>query len=162
MRALRRIILHCLFITLLLEQIRGHARYTIMDGYVGYNQIAIVLGDVHKMAFNTPWGTFVMPFGLCNATATIQQLDMYIFTYSLFKSITMFIDVFRTQSNSDDNLECVRLALVRCRTMRLALNPDETFLGIQRGGPLSYVGNGKGRAPDPEYDSSNRLIGYSN
>ena len=44
------------FITLLLEEIGGHVRYTIMDGYVGYNQIAIALCDVHKTAFTSPWG----------------------------------------------------------------------------------------------------------
>ena len=57
-------------ITLLLEEVGGHARYTFMDGYAGYNQIAIALCDVHKTAFTTPWGIFVwvvMPFGLCNA-----------------------------------------------------------------------------------------------
>ena len=43
------------FITLLLEEIGGHARYTSMDGYAGHNQITIGLCDVHKMAFTTPW-----------------------------------------------------------------------------------------------------------
>ena len=42
------------FITLLLEEVGGHARYTSMDGYAGYNQIAIALCDVHKTAFTTP------------------------------------------------------------------------------------------------------------
>ena len=47
------------FITLLLEKVGGHGRYTFMDGYAGYNQIAIALYDMHKIAFTTPLETFV-------------------------------------------------------------------------------------------------------
>ena len=88
---------------------------------------------MHKTAFTTPWGTFVwvvMPFGLCNAPATFQRLVMYIFTDLLFKSMTVYVNDFSTQSTSEDHVESVRLALVRCRKMRLALNPDKTFLGV--------------------------------
>ena len=34
--------------------------------------------------------------------------------------------------------------------MRLALNPDKTFLGVQRGVLLGYVVSEKGRKPDPD------------
>ena len=129
------------FITLLLEEVKDHERYTFMDGYVGYNQIAIALGDVHKTTFTTPLGIFVwvvMPFGLCNAPAIFQRLVMYIFTDLLFKSMTVFMDDFSTQSSTSHHLECVREALVRCRQMQLALNLDKTFLGVQRGALLGY------------------------
>ena len=140
------------FITLLLDEVGGHARYTFMDGYAGHNQIAIALCDVHKTTFTTPWDTFVwvvMSFRLCNAPATFQRLVMYIFTDLLFKSMTVYIDDFSTQSTNDNHVESVRLALVRCRNMRLALNPDKTFLGVQRGVLLGYVVSEKMREPDP-------------
>ena len=92
----------------------------------------------------------VMPFRLCNAPATFQQLVMYIFTDLLFKSMTVFVDDFSSQSNVNDHLHCVRETLVRCRKMRLALNPDKTFLGINRGVLLGYVVSEKEREPDPE------------
>ena len=62
------------FYHLVVRRGRGHERYTFIDGYAGYNQNAIGLGSVHKTAFTTPRGTFVwvvMPFGLCNAPATL-------------------------------------------------------------------------------------------
>ena len=73
-----------------------------MDGCAGFNQISIALQDIHKTAFITPWETFVwvvMPFGLCNALAIFQRLIMYIFNDLLFKSMTVFVDDFSTQSD---------------------------------------------------------------
>ena len=73
----------------------------------------------------------VMSFGLCNAPATFQRLVIYIFTDLLFKSMTVYIDDFSTESSTKEHLQCVREALVRCRQMHLALNPDKTFLGVK-------------------------------
>jgi hypothetical protein len=59
------------FITLLLEEVGGHAKYTFMDGYAGYNQILIALQDIHKTAFTTPWGPL---FGLlCHLGYVMRQ-----------------------------------------------------------------------------------------
>ena len=141
------------FITLLLKEVGGHGRYTFIELYAGYNQISIALQDIHKTAFTTPWGTFVwvvMPFGLCNVPATFQRLVMYIFNNLLFKSMTVFVDDFSTQSDVSDYLHCVRKTLVRCRKMRLALNPDKTFLRVNRGVLLGYIVSKKRREPDPE------------
>ena len=90
----------------------------------------------------------MLPFGLCNAPATFQRLVMYIFTDLLYKSRTVFINDFSTQSNASSHLECVREALVRCRKMRLALNPDKKFLGVYKDILLGYVVSEKGREPD--------------
>lgn len=44
----------------------------------------------------------------------------------------------------------MREALIRCRKTQLALNPDKTFLGGQRGVLLGYLMSEKGREPDSE------------
>ena len=75
----------------------------------------------------------VMPFGLCNTPATFQRLVMYTFTDLLFKSMTIYIDDFSTQSSISQHLQCIREALVRYNQMQLALSPDKTFLGVQEG-----------------------------
>ena len=79
-----------------------------------------------------------------------SEVGHVFFTELLFKSMTVYIDDFNTQSTSKDHVESVRLALVRCRKMRLALNPDKTFLGVQRCMLLGYVVSEKGRDSDPD------------
>ncbi|MCO5586554.1 hypothetical protein L7F22_040495 [Adiantum nelumboides] len=50
----------------ILNEVAGHERYTVCDGYSGYYQIRIAEEDQHKTTFIIPWGCFafrVMPFG---------------------------------------------------------------------------------------------------
>ena len=57
----------------LLQKVVGSNRISMLDGYSGYNQIAVDKYDQPKTAFITPWGTFMydkMPFGLMNVDAT--------------------------------------------------------------------------------------------
>ncbi|CAL9021131.1 unnamed protein product, partial [Prunus brigantina] len=61
------------FIDQMLERLAGHSHYCFLDGFSGYNQIAIAPEDQEKTTFTCPFGTFAyrrMPFGLCNAPAT--------------------------------------------------------------------------------------------
>ena len=57
----------------ILQRVVGAHRISMIDGFSSYNQIAVQLEDREKIAFTTPWGTFMydkMPFGLMNAGAT--------------------------------------------------------------------------------------------
>uniref|UniRef100_A0A2N9EDF9 Integrase catalytic domain-containing protein n=1 Tax=Fagus sylvatica TaxID=28930 RepID=A0A2N9EDF9_FAGSY len=61
---------------LLIDSVAGHAMFSVMDGFSGYNQIRMSTKNAEKTVFRTPIGNFyytVMPFGLKNAGATYQR-----------------------------------------------------------------------------------------
>jgi hypothetical protein len=60
----------------ILQKVVGSQKMSMLDGFLGYNQIMVHPDDREKMAFTTPWGTFMyakMPFGLMNVGATFQR-----------------------------------------------------------------------------------------
>jgi hypothetical protein len=96
------------FIDQMLERLAGHSYYCFLDGYSGYNQIAIAPEDQDKTTFKCPFGTFAyrrMPFGLCNAPATFQRCMMSIFSDMVEKFIEVFMDDFSVFGSNFD--ECL-------------------------------------------------------
>ena len=114
------------FIDQMLERIAGHAYYCFLDGYSGYNQIAIAPEDQEKTTFTCPYGTFAyrrMPFGLCNAPATFQRCMMAIFSDLVEEIMDMFMDDFSVYGGSFEGcLENLEQVLTRCEETNLVLN----------------------------------------
>ncbi|KAH9297013.1 hypothetical protein KI387_028695, partial [Taxus chinensis] len=64
----------------ILQVVAGSERFSLLDGYSGYNQVMVKEEDQFKTTFTTKWGTYAyrkIPFGLSNARATFQRaMDM--------------------------------------------------------------------------------------
>jgi len=115
--------------------------------------VSIAPKDWHKTAFTSPWGTFVyvvMPFRLCNASATFQRVMTYAFSKLLRKSMAVFIDDFSTQTTQEEHLKMLRACFQRCREVGISLNPKKVYLAVVRGILLGYVVSKKGKEPDPD------------
>ena len=97
------------FINQMLDKLARHSHYCFLDGYSGYNQIAIAPEDQEKSTFTCPHGTFafrMMPFGLCNAPATFQRCMMSIFSNLVEEVMEIFMDDFSVYGSSFD--DCLR------------------------------------------------------
>ena len=106
------------FVDQMLDILAGNEYLCFLDGYLGYNQIAIALEDQEKATFTCPYGTFAfwrMTFGLCNAPRTFQRCMMAIFSYMVEKYIEIFMDDFSViGSTFDECLENFTMVLKRC------------------------------------------------
>ena len=97
------------FIDKMLDRLAGHPHFFFLDGYSGYNQIAIAHEDKEKTTFTFPYGTFSfrrIPFGLCNALglcnapATFQRCMMSMFSNLEEEVMEIFMDDFTVYGSS--------------------------------------------------------------
>ena len=130
------------FLDQMLDRLAGYQYYCFLDGYSGYNQIAIAPEDQEKTKFTCPYGTFAfrrMPFGLCNAPGTFQRCMMAIFSDMVEKTIEIFMDDFSVMGNSFDNcLANLRAVLARCEETNLVLNWEKCHFMVQEGIVLGH------------------------
>ena len=130
------------FLDQMLDRLAGYEYYCFLDGYSGYNQIAITPEDQEKTTFTCPYGTFAfrrMPFGLCNAPGTFQRCMMAIFSDMVEKTIEIFMDDFSVMGNSFDNcLANLRAVLARCEETNLVLNWEKCHFMVQEGIVLEH------------------------
>ena len=130
------------FIDQMLDKLEGHHHFCFLDGYSGYNQIAIAPEDQEKTTFTCPYGTFAfrrMPFGLCNAPATFQRCMMSMFSDLVEEVMEIFMDDFTVYGSSFEqclnNLETV---LQRCTDKQLALNWEKCHFMVTEGIVLGH------------------------
>ena len=132
----------------MLERLAGHAYYCFLDGYSGYNQIAIAQEDQEKTTFTCPFGTFAyrrMPFGLCNAPGTFQRCMVSIFSDYVEKIIEVFMDDFSVFGKDfDECLGNLRLILERCVETNLVLNWEKCHFMVNQGIVLGHIISEKG------------------
>ena len=126
----------------MLDRLAGHHHFCFLDGYSGYNQIAITPEDQEKTTFTCPYGTFAfrrMPFGLCNALATFQRCMMSMFSDLVEEVMEIFMDDFTVYGSSFEqclsNLETV---LQRCKDKQLALNLEKCHFMVTEGIVLGH------------------------
>ena len=108
------------------DRLARHPHFCFLDGYFGYNQIAIAPEDQEKTTFTCPYGTFAfrrMPFRLCNAPTTFQRCMMSMFSDLAEEVMEIFMDYFTVYGSSYEHcLQNFGTVLHRCQDENLARN----------------------------------------
>ena len=130
------------FIDQMLDRLAGHPHFCFLDGYSGYNQIAIAPEDQEKTTFTCPYGTFAfrrMPFGMCNAPATFQRCMMSMFSDLVEEVMEIFMDDFTVYGSSFEQcLKNLETVLQRCQDKQLALNWEKCHFMVTEGIVLGH------------------------
>ena len=128
---------------MLIDLVVGHAMFSFMDGFSGYNQIRMSPKEAAKTAFRTPIGNFyytVMPFGLKNAGATYQRAMTTIFHDMMHKEIEDYVDDIVEKSKARENhFDVLRKVFERCRIYKLCTNPLKCAFGVSVGKFLGFL-----------------------
>uniref|UniRef100_A0A2N9I1Y1 Reverse transcriptase domain-containing protein n=1 Tax=Fagus sylvatica TaxID=28930 RepID=A0A2N9I1Y1_FAGSY len=131
----------------------GHAMFSFMDGFSGYNQIFMTPRDAEKTAFRTPIGNFyytVMPFGLKNAGATYQRTMTAMFHDMMHREIEDYVDDIVVKSKTrGDHFGVLKKVFERCRLYKLKMNPLKCAFGVSAGKFLGFLVHQRGIDVDP-------------
>ena len=138
-----------------MQKVVGAQRISMIDGFLGYNQIVVHLEDREKTTFTTPWGTFMydkMPFGLMNAGSTFQR-DMDIaFVGEREKFVVIYLDDITVFSKSDEShLKHLEQTFSKCRKFGLSLNPKKSHFAMQEGKLFAHIVSADGIKIDLEW-----------
>jgi hypothetical protein len=119
---------------LLIDSATGHAMFSFLDGFSGYNQIRMSTKDAEKTVFRTPIDNFyytVMPFGLKNAGVTYQRTMTAMFHDMMHRETEDYVDDIVVKSKKrEDHLETLRKVFERCRLYKLKMNPLKCAFGV--------------------------------
>ncbi|CAN6447737.1 unnamed protein product [Victoria cruziana] len=131
------------FLDQVLEKLAGQSYYCFLDGYSGYNQVAVHPDDQEKTTFTCPFGTFAfrrMPFGLCNAPGTFQRCMLSIFSDMIEDTMKVFMDDFSICGSSfDDCLQKLERFFIRCEETNLLLSWEKSHFMVREGIVLRHV-----------------------
>jgi hypothetical protein len=118
-----------------LDELKDANFYTHLDLASSFWQVRVRDHDIHKTVFQTPDGIMewvAMPFGLCNAPATLHRMMSDILRGFFQKFVTVYLDdVYIFSRTMKEHLEHLRLVLQRFKEEGLKLRLKKYFFDIQ-------------------------------
>ena len=137
-----------------LEKLVGENRMSMIDGFLGYNQIVVHEDDKEKTSFTTLWGNFMydkMSFGLMNVGATFQREMDIAFISERDTFVVIYVDDLTVFSNSDaEHLFHLKQTFEKCQKSGLSLNLKKSHFSMQEGIILGHIVSKYGIKVDPK------------
>jgi hypothetical protein len=137
----------------ILKRVTGTSRISMIDGFLSYNLISVLLEEREKTTFTTPWGMVMYAkilFGLMNAGATFQRSMDIDFIGERDKFMVIYLDDITVFSRSDkEHCEHLRRVFLKCRKFGLSLNPQNSLFSMKEGKLLGHIVSVEGVNIDP-------------
>ncbi|XP_028058578.1 uncharacterized protein LOC114262422 [Camellia sinensis] len=126
----------------LVDLTTGHRRFSFLDAYRGYYQIAMYEPEREITFFTTPRGLYcykIMPFGLKNASATFQRMVTKMLASLLSRTMDAYIDdmVVKSKDESQHLPNLVEMFVILKRH-KLHLNVSKCAFGVGIGKFLGF------------------------
>ena len=136
------------------DALYGSAWFSTLDLCSGYWQVELDPEDRPKTAFITRSGLFqfkVLPFGLCNATATFERLMELVMQGLQWKICLIYLDDIIVYGKTfEEELERLREVFLRLRKANLKLKMKKCELFRPNMSFLGHIVSKEGISADPE------------
>ena len=126
----------------ILEMVVGHKMLSLLNKFIGYNQVKVVPEDQPKICFIMECGAYatrVISSGLMSAPSIFQRGVMTIFAEFLNDFIKIFLDDFNIYGTKADHIKHLKCCLQRCRECGLSFNPNKCMICMTWGRLLGHV-----------------------
>lgn len=111
--------------------------YSFVDGFLGYNQIMMLVVYKLKTTFITMWGVFcyrVMPFRLKNVEVTYQRMAVTMFYDMMHKEVEICVDDIIVKTTTfKGHAEALDRSLERVEKNILRLNYKKCIFRVTSG-----------------------------
>ena len=140
-----------------LDTLSGSTWFSTIDLKSGYWQVEMTPNDREKTAFCTQEGLFefnVMPFGLCNASATFQRLMDCVLAGLQWSSCLVYIDdIIIVGRSFEEHLHHLQQVLDRLKSAGLKIQPSKCHFLQKKVNFLGHIVSSEGVSPDPSKTS---------
>jgi len=137
----------------ILHKLVGANKFSMMDGFSWYNQVAMHPEDRETTAFTTPWGTFMYDktsFGLINAGATFQWSMDIDFFGEKERFVVIYLDDMTIFSKTDeDHIKNLWNTFNKCIKFVLSLNPNNSYFSMTKVKILGHIVSKEGLNIEP-------------
>ncbi|XP_037931303.1 uncharacterized protein K02A2.6-like [Teleopsis dalmanni] len=128
------------------HSLNGKRIFTTLDLEKAYFNIPVAEEDREKTAIITPFGLYVMTFGVCNAAQSFQRfMDQVLFGFKF--AICYIDDICIASDNIDEHIQHVRSVLQRLQEHGLKINIAKCVFAEEEVTFLGHLINHKGIRP---------------
>ena len=125
-----------------------------LNGFSDYKQVKVLPKDQEKIAFTTPWGTFMyakMSFGLMNVGENFQRAMNIAFAYEKETFVVVYLDDITVYSRwAKDHIRNLERLFIKCRKYGISLNPRKSNFALEEGKLLGHIISKEGIKINPD------------